>query len=161
MKVKTEIRIAASILVLASFLLHGCTTAWEDSGTFLGTARSTLDIESTPNGQVFLNNKYVGDSPLEVQVVYTQEVQRKTRKVSYWVTQPGWSLLLTIGGLGTYLPFSLIPVDIETSLERLDSFKDNEFDVRVVRESYYDWEDRIVCSGQDKVSLRARLKERR
>jgi hypothetical protein len=161
MKMKSKSCIVGSFFVFSTLLLHGCTTPWEDSGTFFRTAQTVLNFESTPNGQVFLNNRYVGNTPVTVPVEYQQEVQKKTRKVSYWVTQPGWSLLVSIASLGIYLPFSLIPVDIETSLEPLDSFKDNEFDVRVVSEGYYDWGDKVLCSGQDKRSLRVPLKERR
>ena len=32
------------------------------------------------------------------------------------------------------MPLSALPVDIETSLEPLDSFKNNEFDVQLVSE---------------------------
>lgn len=158
---KTNSCIVGGLFVLSSFLLHGCTTPWEDSGTFFRNAQSVLDIESTPKSQVFLNNEYVGSTPLMVPAEYQQEVQKKTRKVSYWNTQPGWSLLLSIVSLGIYVPFSALPVDIETSLEPLDSFKDNEFDVQLLSEGYYDWEDKIVCRGEEKIPLQVILKKKK
>jgi hypothetical protein len=76
-------------------LLAGCATGWQDRGVFYRGARTTLTVESIPAGAgVFLNNRYLGDAPLSAALDCEQEMQRRTRQVSYWVTQPGWSLAL-------------------------------------------------------------------
>lgn len=147
-------------VVLAQLLAPvGCTTAWRDSGSFQRSTRTTLVAESTPPARVFVNNKYVGDTPLTFPLEYQQEVRKKTRKVSHWITQPGGSLFLTIISLGVYLPFSIIPVDIQTSLEPTQTFKDNEFEVGFAAEGHKGQHEKVVCTGQDKISKSAVLEK--
>src|SRR4029077_15149147 len=83
--------LALSRSVLAVFvLLAGCATAWEDSGSFYRSAQTALAVESSPVGaRVFLSNRYLGDTPLSTTLDCEQEMRKKTRKVSYWDTQPG------------------------------------------------------------------------
>ena len=147
------------LILIAAFLLGGCATAWKEKSSFYRTTQTHLAIESNPKGTVYVNNRHVGDTPLTIPLEYQQEVHKKTRKVSYWETQPGWSLFITIVSLGIYLPFSLIPVDIETSLEPIASFKNNEFDVRVASDGYKDWQDKVRLSGEEKCSLQPILKK--
>ncbi len=141
-----------SIFIVA-FLLSGCATPWEKQGHFYRSTQTQVHIESNNKNKVFVNNKYVGDTPLTIPIEYQQEVNKKTRKVSYWETQPGLSLIITIVSLGIYLPFSLIPVDIETSLEPIDSFMGNEFEIIVKSDSDKEWRDKIRFSGEDKYFL--------
>ena len=118
------------------FVLNGCATQWRDSGSFQKTTQTTLTVESIPPGKAFVNNKFIGYTPIVTPLEYGREVKKKTREVSYWITQPGWSLLVSIVSLGIYVPFSFIPVDIETSLEPTNSWKNNQFSVRVEAEGY-------------------------
>ena len=106
---------------------------------------------------VYIDNKYVGKTPLATPVKYEQKVNKKSRKVSYWETQPGLSLLLTILSLGIYLPFSFIPVDIETSLDPVNSFRKNEITVSVIAEGYTNWEDKVTLIGDKNISLKPTL----
>jgi hypothetical protein len=50
-------------------------------------------------------------------------MKRKARKVSYWDTQPGMALFLSLISLGQYVPLSFIPLDVETSQEPSGAFK--------------------------------------
>jgi len=147
------------LIFITIFSLVGCATPWEKQGSFYRNTQTQLHIESNPNGKFYVNNKYIGNTPLTIPLEYQQEVQKNTRKVSYWETQPGLSLLITIASLGVYLPFSLIPVDIETSLETINSFKGNEFDVMVTTDGYKGWQDKVHFSGEEKFSLRPVLEK--
>jgi hypothetical protein len=139
-------------VVFGIVVLAGCATSWQDNGVFYKSVQTDLRIESMPQSQVYVNGVYKRDTPATVPLVYEREVKKKTRKVSYWITQPGWAFLLTIASLGFYLPFSPIPVDIETSLEPTGDFKGNRFDVRATVSGYQDWDETIQPQGEKDLS---------
>ena len=147
--------LSASLLFCA-----GCSTAWQTEGSYYKTVQTQLILESAPRGKVSVNNRYVGETPVKTLVEYGQEVQRKTRKVSYWETQPGLSLFLTLVSLGLYLPFSAIPVDGETSLEPFDSFRNNVFDVQIEAEGYEKWQQQLLLKGEKITALQPTLQRR-
>lgn len=140
--------------------LAGCVTTWQDSGRFHRVVQTPLVVESVPPvGRVFLNGRYVGDTPLSTTVDCAEEVTRRTRKVSYWVTQPGLATVITITSLGLYLPFSVIPVDPETSQEPTGVFNDSGQILRVEADGHSPWSSNVVCSGQSRVAIRAVLEK--
>ena len=99
-----------AILILS---LIGCTTELVVEGSYYRTTQTLMAVESNPSGTIWINGHPKGQSPLSFPLEYEREVQRKTRKVSYWVSQPGFALGITLLSLGLYLPFSVIPVDVE------------------------------------------------
>ena len=111
-------------------------------------------VDSAPSGKVFVNDQYIGLAPVTTSLDYKQEVKKKTRKVSYWVTQPGLAFAITLLSLGLYLPFSAIPVDIETIQEPTSIFRDNEFNVRVEALGYKGWQERVKCLGENQMGIR-------
>lgn len=133
--------------------LSGCTTAWRDSPPFYRTTQTGLAVESIPSGKVYLNDQYIGFAPVMTSLDYKQEVKKKTRKVSYWITQPGLAFAITVLSLGLYLPFSAIPVDIETIQEPTSTFRDNEFIVRVEAPGYKGWQETVKCLGENQFGL--------
>jgi hypothetical protein len=112
-----------------------------------------LAIESVPSGEVWINNQHIGLAPVTTSVDYKQEVKKKTRKVSYWITQPGLAFGITLLSLGLYLPFSAIPVDIETIQEPTSTFTGNVFMVRVEAPGYKDWQEKVKCLGENQLGL--------
>ena len=146
------------IFIVSTFLINGCATTWENKDSFYQTTQTNLEINSNPEGKVYIDNKYVGKTPLTTPIKYEQKVNKKSRKVSYWKTQPGLSLLLTIASLGIYLPFSFIPVDIETSLEPVNSYNKNELNVSVESNGYINWEDKVILNGEQNITLQPILK---
>jgi len=145
------------IILFLFFFLSSCTTAWKFQGSYNKTIQTQLLVDSNHSGEVYVNNKYAGKEPIKISLEYNQKIEKKTRKVSYWYTQPGWSLLVTILSLGIYLPFSIIPIDIETSLEQLDFFKNNEFNIEIEANGYYKWRKGIICKGEKNISLKPDL----
>jgi len=132
--------VLCGFLCISVSFLNGCATAWKPSGSYYQTTTTKVAVESVPHGKVYINNNYVGDTPIDPSSTIRKRNPKKSRKVSYWITQPGWSLLLSICSLGIYIPFSLIPVDIETSLQPTDSFRNNEFNLQIVSEGYRTWQ---------------------
>jgi hypothetical protein len=133
--------------------LAGCTTEWASEGSYYRTTQILLAVESTPPGKILINGSYKGESPLSIPLEYEREVQRKTRKVSYWISQPGLALGITLLSLGIYLPFSAIPVDVELMQEPQSNFRSNQFIVQVQADGHQPWEDTVVCTGQDRLAL--------
>ena len=152
--------VLCKFLCISILFLNGCATAWKPSGSYYRTATTKVAVESVPHGKVYINNNYVGDTPIVHPVQYEEQIQKKSRKVSYWITQPGWSALISICSLGIYIPFSLIPVDVETSLQPTDSFRNNEFNLHIVSEGYRTWQKNIFCSGDDKLSIDTTLERK-
>src|SRR3972149_3219586 len=99
-----------------------------------------------------------GAVPAMVPVEYPQEVERKTRKATYWETQPGEAFLFTIASLGIYFPFSFIPVDTVSSQEPLASFKDNRFSVVVDAGERGKWEKEVVLTGEEELRVEPALR---
>jgi len=139
----------SGFLCISVLFFNSCTTAWKPTGSYYRTTTTKVAVESVPNGKVYINNNYVGDTPIVHHIQYEEQIQKKSRKVSYWITQPGWSLLLSICSLGIYVPFSLIPVDIETSLQPTKSFRNNEFNLQVVSEGYRTWQKKVFFVGDE------------
>lgn len=135
------------------FSLAGCTTEWAAEGSYYRTTQTLLDVQSTPPGKISINGSRKGDSSLSIPLEYEREVQRKTRKVSYWISQPGLALGITLLSLGIYLPFSAIPVDVELRQEPQSNFRSNQFVVQVQADGHHPWEDTVVCTGQDRLVL--------
>lgn len=147
-------------ILLIGLLLASCATAWQDSGSFYRNAQTALAVDSAPTGaQTFLNNRYLGYTPLSTTLECEQEIRKRTRRVTYWETQPGLSLFISLMSLGLYIPFSLIPVDTETSQQPSGSFKSNEFTLRVEAEGYKPWSTIVVCGPRPAVSLHAVLEK--
>lgn len=134
--------------------LVGCTTDWIVEGSYYRTTQTLLAVESSPSGTIWINGHPKGQSPLSFPLEYEREVQRKTRKVSYWVSQPGLAFGITLLSLGLYLPFSVIPVDVELMQEPQATFRSNQFVVQVQAAGHHPWENTVVCAGQDRVSLK-------
>jgi hypothetical protein len=81
-------------------------------------------------------------------------VKKKTRKVSYWISQPGWAFLITIASLGIYLPLSPIPVDIESTTQPTQVFRGNHFELRATLDGSPDWAEDIDVHGEKEVLRR-------
>ena len=145
------------ILVFASFLFSQGCTGWKDVGSFYRTEQTRLTIESTPSGKLYVNNKFIGDTPLSTPLEYEQKVNKSTRDVNYWVTQPGWSLFLSLISLGVYIPFSLIPVDTQTSLSPTGLYNNNQFNLRVDSDNHKSWEKQFLCNGQPSIEFSPQL----
>ena len=140
-----------SLAYICIVSLSACTTQWKTEGTYFQTTQTQLAVETKPIGKVYINANYIGISPLNTPLDYGREILRKTRKVSYWRTQPGLTLLISLLSLGVYLPFSAIPVDTETSLEPTGNFKGNLFQIKFEMDGQKFFEDKIICTGQDKL----------
>jgi hypothetical protein len=153
------VRIACIVMILVP--LASCATAWRETGSFYRSAQTTVTADSTPPGAgIFLGNRYLGDSPLSATLECEQEMRRKTRKVSYWETQPGLALLLSIMSLGLYIPFSAIPVDVDTTQEPTGAFRSNEFMLRMEADGYRSWTTTVTCGPQQRVDVHAVLEKR-
>ena len=135
------------------FSLAGCATEWAAEGSYYRTTQTLLAVESTPPGKILINGNLKGESSLSIPLEYEREVQRKTRKVSYWISQPGLALGITLLSLGIYLPFSAIPVDVELRQEPQSNFRSNQFVVQVQADGHHPWEYTVVCTGQDRLVL--------
>lgn len=144
----------ASLTII--IMCEGC-SSWVTGGTFQRTEQTKLNVRSTTISKVYVNNRFAGVSDVTIPLDYTQRIDKKTRDVNYWVTQPGWSLFFTLISIGIYLPFSLIPTDSETMLTPTGEFSDNEFDVAIEAPGFERWSQRIVCRGQDSQSVSADL----
>ena len=142
------------------FSLAGCATEWAAEGSYYRTTQTLLAVESTPPGKILINGNLKGESPLSIPLEYEREVQRKTRKVSYWISQPGLALGITLLSLGIYLPFSAIPVDVELMQEPQSNYRLNRFVVQVQADGHQPWEDTVVFTGQDRLALNPALVRR-
>jgi hypothetical protein len=131
----------------------GCATAWKDAPAFYRSVQTHLSVASTPLGKLYVDDKLVGETPVSVYLDCEQEVKRRTRNVSYWKTEPGYSTLFTVLSLGLYAPFSAIPADSETSIEPTDTYKEKSFRIRVSADGYAPWEETVKCSGEKEVSF--------
>jgi hypothetical protein len=116
-----------------------------------------LTVESTPSGATNVNNKYVGVTPMSYPLVYDQEVEQDKTNVTYWETEPGMALFVSIVSLGLYLPFSMIPVDTKTAQVPLDNYRNNSFVVTVDSAGYEQWKEVVVAKGEKTLHLQAQL----
>lgn len=139
------------IALAIAWLGNGCATAWKDAPVFYRTVQTHLSVASTPPGKLYVDDKLIGETPVSTYLDCEQEVKRRTRNVSYWKTEPGYSTLFTFLSLGLYAPFSAIPADSETSIEPTDTYKDKSFRIRVHAEGYTPWEETLKCTGEKEV----------
>ena len=147
---RSQATCCACVLLLSS---AGCATEWAVEGSYYRATQTLLAVESVPPGKILINGSEKGKSPFTVPLEYEREVQRKSRKVSYWISQPGLAFGLTLLSLGLYLPFSAIPVDVELMQEPRPNFRSNQFVVQVRSGGHQPWENTVVCTGQDRMVL--------
>jgi hypothetical protein len=143
--------------IAALILLSACSTQPPEQGSFFRTAQTQLSVQSTPSGNVNLDNRYVGVTPLSLPLDYEQQVERDTTNVTLWQTQPGLALLLTLATLGIYLPFSAIPAASQTTLTPQDVYRQNHFQVTVDAPGYEQWKQELDPKGEKTVELQAQL----
>jgi len=160
MKIDVNSRYRLIVVSFCVLCLSGCATSWQDNGTFFQTTQTQLTVKTEPKGKVYVNSKFIGDTPLTTTFEYGREILRKKRSVSYWRTQPGLALFVSLISLGVYLPFSVIPVDTETSLEPTGSFKGNQFEIKIDAVGFKTFQDKIICTGQDKLLFEKQLTDR-
>jgi hypothetical protein len=105
-----------------------------------------------------VNNNLKGTTPGTYPVEYEQEINRKVRRVTFWETNPGVSLLISILSLGIYIPFSLIPAQDQFSYEEMDKYRNNSYVVRVEKSDCEKWEKSVTLSKENKLILDVMLK---
>ncbi len=140
-----------AMAVFSIGLMAGCATEWKVNGVFHQTVQTDLRVQSTPQSRVYVNQEDKGETPATIPLLYDQEVRTKSRRVSYWITQPGLALLITVVSLGFYLPFSPIPVDIESATETTPIFRGNTFAVRAKADGYREWNETVYLAGEKTV----------
>ena len=141
-------------------LSAGCATEWAVEGSYYRATQTLLAVESVPSGKILINGSEKGASPFTVPLEYEREVQRKSRKVSYWISQPGLAFGITLLSLGLYLPFSPIPVDVELMQEPQSNFRSNRFVIQIQAVAYQPWENIVVCTGQDRMVIKPVLSQK-
>ncbi|RKY44132.1 MAG: hypothetical protein DRP81_06005 [Candidatus Omnitrophota bacterium] len=146
------------IFNLAMIFLFSCATSWKYDRTIYKTRNTKLNILSDPKGNVTVNRNHVGLSPIYYTVSYKEGMDQYKRKVSYWQTDPGKALLVTVLSLGLYLPFSFIPVSPQTELRPSDKYIDNEVLIKVVAEGFTPEEKKVSCYGESTKLIKFRLK---
>jgi len=77
--------VLSGFLCVSVLFLNSCATSWKPSGSYYRTTTTKVAVESVPHGKVYINNNYVGDTPIVHQVQYEKQIQIKSRKVSYWM----------------------------------------------------------------------------
>lgn len=143
---------------IVGFSLSACTTAWQVESVQFQPVQTQLAVVTAPSAEVLINNRRVGRTPLEVPLDYEKEVRIERRRVSYWKTEPGLSLLLTLTSCGVYLPFSLIPADTESRLLETGHFRGNEFAIAFENDQgELLKQETVVARGEPKLSLTKHL----
>ena len=137
---------------------NGCSTSQPETNSYFKTAQTELIVHSDPPAKAYVNNREIGFTPLNFRLEYEQQVDNVTTKVTYWDTQPGIALLLSIMSLGLYLPFSFIPVDSQTSVVPQHSFRSNHFQLTIEATGYEQWSQEVVTQGEPAISIDAQLK---
>jgi hypothetical protein len=156
-KVRYRLPIRPLIPTLVLLAPIGCATDWESHGSVPRTSQTLLSVRSEPSAEVRVDGVIIGRTPLQVPLTYQGRMERFERRVSYWRTQPGWSVFLTITSLGLYLPFSLIPVDDEERLGPVTAFEANRFLVSVEASGYQPFERALELRGEERLEVNAEL----
>lgn len=143
--------------ITGMLLLSACSTQPPEPGSYFRTEQTQLTVQSTPSGRVNVDNRYVGVTPVSFPLEYEQQVERDTRNVTLWQTQPALAVFLTAISLGVYLPFSAIPVDSETTLVPQEVYRHNHFQITVDAAEYEQWKQELDPKGEKTLELQARL----
>ena len=146
---------AAAATFCCLIFLGACAT--QPPTSYYRTAQTELKVDSTAPAKVNVDNRYVGDTPVTYPLSYDQEVERNTRNVTYWQTQPALAVLLTILSLGLYLPLSLIPSDTESSQTPLENYRNNHYVITVDAPGYAQWKQEVDAKGEKSLSLHAQM----
>lgn len=147
------------LLIVAAVALfaNGCTTAWKEEPPLYRIAQTHLSVTSSPPGKLYIDDMPIGVTPIATYLNCEEEMTRRTRNVSYWQTEPGYSTLITVLSLGLYLPFSAIPADSETATTPTGSYKTKAFRLRVEADGYTSWQETVRCTGQKDVAFSSAL----
>lgn len=152
-----KILVHAAVVFLA---LAGCATDWKVESVHYQPVQTMLHVETEPVSEVLINNRRVGRTPLDAPLDYEKEVRVERRRVSYWKTEPGWSLFLTLTTLGVYLPFSAIPVDTESRFVETGRFRNNVFLVQFADDNRILGETTVEAKGEPTLSIEQKFTTR-
>lgn len=149
---------ALSALAIGCILSAGaCSTQPAEPRSYFRTAETQMFVEGTPSGTVSVDNKFVGNTPVNFPLQHEQEVRQDTKSANYWQTQPGLAVFLTVLSLGLYIPFSFIPSDTETTQVPLENYRSNHFTVTVDSPGYDQWKNEVIAKGEKSLHLQADL----
>lgn len=148
------------VLIGGVLSASGCVTRWQETGVLYKPVKTIVSIESEPRADVRLQHLYVlGRTPVFVTIHYKQKIAQMTRKVSYWTSKPDWAAFLSVGTLGLYLPFSLLPVDRQHKQQSCDSYLGNVMTFVVSAPGYIDKEVMLELIGQEERKELIKLKK--
>ena len=142
----------ATVLVISSFIFSSC-TSWRTEPSFYRTVQTNLQLESNHFAAVKVNENKVTPKDGSIPVQYQREITKTVRKVTHWKTKPITTLVFVLLSFGTYLPFSFIPVDIDTKTIPTNDFKNNEIKLEVTDEKGNTWSQEIVLQGEKSLTV--------
>ncbi len=158
MKIFTKKIVTKSLaIVLSVVFLNGCATKWKSQGVFNKTVQTKLSVKTEPVGDVYINGTYFGKTPLSVPLDYSQEVEKRTRKVCNWKDSPGGALLLSVIMPIICLPLTLLPLTDETVSVALDKYKSNQFSLKVEARDYLPFMKELICTGEKEIQVEEKL----
>lgn len=153
-EIRRPVSFSKKLLFHAAFsLLAGCATGWKVESVYYQPVQTKLHVETEPASEVLVNHRRVGRTPVETLLDYEKEVRVERRRVSYWITEPGWSLFLTLSTLGVYLPFSAIPADTESRFVETGRFRNNAFLVQFEDGGRILGETTLEAKGEPELSV--------
>ncbi len=135
-------------IAIYTLSLVGCATNWEQNGSYFREIETNLILNENYQGtNVYINNKLRGKSPVTLALKYNQKINKLSRKVNLFQSNPAFSIFLSIISFGTYIPFALIPIDTETNLQKTNNYKENIFEIELIS-PIKKIKDQIILKGE-------------
>ncbi len=152
----------ARVFVLIGVLsVAGCSQTTHKATSFTRTVTTMVAVNANVRSQVWVSDRKVGTTPVVFPFNYEEEVDLQAKDKNYWETNPGTAAVVTVLSFGTYLPFSLIPVEPTADSRPSGKYLKNKFILRLEAESYEPLTNSVECQGQEKLEINVTLKESR
>lgn len=137
--------------------LQGCVTDWEQVAISYRDEETMLTVNSTPQGKLYIDNIYVGETPITTPLVYQQKISVEGRGENLWYGKPFVAFIITAGTLGVFLPATFTYTDADKKEISTGDFFYNKFDVRIEAENYQVWQQQLECKGESNMQLFPKL----
>jgi hypothetical protein len=147
-------------LMLALAMVVGCTSVAQRASTYMRTATTIIEVNSNVPSEVWVSDQKMGTTPLSFPFSYEEEVERQVKTATYWETNPGIAAAVTVLSLGFYLPFSAIPVEVQSEFRPTGTYAKNKLVLRLTSESYESLGHSVDLNGEPRVEVNLTLKRR-
>ncbi len=153
----TQNKLLVIVTVFVFVFLQSCTTNWEQIEVNYRDEQTLLTVDSSPEGKLYVNDKFIGYTPITTPLIYQQKISIEARAENGWHRSPLLVLIFTVWSFGLFLPLAFDYYTFDEKEIPTGEFFYNQFDIRIETNFYKVWKKQLECKGQLNIELLPKL----